>query len=1110
MPNIDQLTLEINTEAGKAADKLGDLISKLEKLSGITGSVGTNLQTISKGINSVNNSFKKLNQLDFDKTNKSIQNLNNALSSMKVSVKSFADTSSQIKTISSAINSLNRAITKISQNQGTSKFNLNGMTFNVNQYQKANNALSKNNSLTGSNIVNLLAQSVVLHKVAEGFGYVVSKANDYIETLNLFNVVMGESTQKASEFVDSLEVIGVDMEQAMRYQASFYDIGKSLGVSTKNAYTLSEQLTKLSYDYASLYNLPVEESFQKLQAAIVGTTEPIRRLGKDISVAKLEETALNLGITESVRNMTQAEKAQLRFITIMEQSSAAMNDMERTINSPANALRVLQAQFTSFTRELGGLFIPIITEILPYLIAFTKLLRQIVADIAAFFGIDLLAFDFNAINSSLGIADQYSGDLSDNLDDSASSAKKLKDLMLGIDELNVLNADTGTAGINTGAAGVGSGFDLDLEDFGYDQILTEVQSKADEIYQSLLKWKEPLMIVAGILGGLFVVKKFVELAKVISGIWGAIKGFTAVSGVIASAVSWLEALGMTLAGGSSALTAIGGASGVAAGGLGAVAVGAAAVVAAIAAVGVVIWGVVEALSPAVEKMDVFADVSEETKNKLEPVISTWEELDKTVRQYNWTNHVITDEDAESVVNKVSDMVDRVLAEVDSDKNQALKDVELLRDAEGISQETYRSMLNDVTSYYDDLESETKDAQDRINEIYRTASEEKRSLTDEEATELETLQNQIRDNAIETMSESATEQLAIMRKLKYNQTAITVEAGSELLQQAVANKEALLQEADDWRVRMLSNLDNRFSSEEAKNSEEYKKQQEAIEEHYAQMVADAEQGYDDIYQQVVEGMGEQAKYIDEETGNIKSNWDVWLYDLGTSWNNFWGGLQTWWNEIITGLSEWWGGITKKFDEWKKEAGKLWNNFWGGLETWYQEVIDDFGDWMKGIWKEITGWFTSIADGWNNFWGGLGTWWDETFGGKGKAGSASVDVGVRYRTTSMPTPNVQAFAGGGFVPTRANFISPDMWTAGEAGRELIGSYQGRTTVMPLENTSFVSTMYEAVYSATRAALESQDDSPLVVNVTAKLDSKDVYNSMQDYEYSSGKSLVKKIKR
>ena len=1121
MAEIDRLTLEIDSKAQTASSGIDSLISNLQKLSSITDTSAKNLKTIASSINSLKNSLNKLSQLDFDKVDQSITRLNTSLSSIKTSVKAFADTSTQIKTMTSALNSLNRAMDKLSKNQGVSNLDLSKMTFNVNQYQRTATAMNNVSSgmLGGAN---MLANIYMLSRIGNAFGTMIQKANDYIETMNLFSVVMGENTRQASEFVYSLEAIGVDMEQAMRYQASFYDIGKSLGLTAKNANTLSEQFTKLTYDYASLYNLPVEESFQKLQAAIVGTTEPIRRLGKDISIAKLEEVALNLGIEESVRNMTQAEKAELRFIAVMQQSTAAMNDMERTIDQPANALRVLKAQFTSLVRDLGNLFIPIVSAVLPYLIALAKFLREVVSGIAAFFGIDMFKLDFNTVNSSLGVADKYTSDLSDNLADGADSAKKIKDYMLGIDELNVLNKDTGTISTDTGAAGVGSGsgLGLDLEDFGYQTVLQDVQSKADEILKTFEKWKPVLLTIAGILSGLWAVGKIYNFIRALKGVRTTSTLVAGAQGLAALATSFfnLAGTGGVLGTVSTAFVALGdtilssigiitGSSVIA--GL----TGFAAVLGVVALAG---WGIYEAMQPAIEQVDEFADVSEETKNKLEPVIDTWKDLEKEITKLDWSDKVITDEDVDSIVSKTENMVDSVLNEVDADRNQALQDIELLQGVETISPKTYRKMMNQTSGYYDDIESETKAAEKEINRILSTASSEKRALKESEVTRLRELEQQIRDNAVNIMTESEEEQMMIMTRLKHNQEALTVETASELLQEAKKNYDEQVTAAEDWRTRMLMQLDQRFGDEATMSNAAYKEQYDAIQAAYEDQVNEAKEGYDNINEQVRTGLGDQSNLIDYETGNIKAKWQVWLDGLGTSWNNFWGGLGTWWGNITTGLGSWWNDITTKFNNWKSNIGTAWNNFWGGLDTWWDETTDGLQDWWDDITSGFNSWLGSLGDKWNNFWGGLADGWNDFWGGMGSwweqnapswlgGGKSRMSVGVDT-VSSISAPSVMAFARGGFVPSAANFVSPDMWTAGEAGKELVGSYQGRTTVMPLENTSFVSAMYQAIYQATRDAY-GENETTVIVQPKVEIGGKEIKQAEQEYQYSSGGGLIKK---
>jgi hypothetical protein len=128
---------------------------------------------------------------------------------------------------------------------------------------------------------------------------------------------------------------------------------------------MSKNLTQLGYDISSFFNISYEDAMQKLQSGVSGELEPLRRLGYDLSQARLQAVALSLGIDRSVNSMTQAEKAQLRYYAIMTQVTTAQGDMARTLEAPANQLRILKAQATQAARALGNVFIPALNAILP-------------------------------------------------------------------------------------------------------------------------------------------------------------------------------------------------------------------------------------------------------------------------------------------------------------------------------------------------------------------------------------------------------------------------------------------------------------------------------------------------------------------------------------------------------------------------------------------------------------------------------------------------------------------------------------------------------------------------------------------------------------------------
>lgn len=205
----------------------------------------------------------------------------------------------------------------------------------------------------------------------------------------------------------------------------------------------------------------------------------VRRLGYDLSVARLEQERLNLGIDKSVSSMTQAEKSQLRYYAMMTQVTQVQGDMARTLEQPANMLRVLKAQFEQCARAIGNLFIPILVKVLPFAIAVANALREIITAIAGLFGVTLQAPDWG---DSFGGATAGSGAIADNMDSAAGSAKELKRYLAGFDELNVL-PDQSNGGGGGGAGGGGGDLGLDLP--GYDFLKNAVTTQIDE-------WKKKL------------------------------------------------------------------------------------------------------------------------------------------------------------------------------------------------------------------------------------------------------------------------------------------------------------------------------------------------------------------------------------------------------------------------------------------------------------------------------------------------------------------------------------------------------------------------------------------------------------------------------------------
>lgn len=308
-------------------------------------------------------------------------------------------------------------------------------------WQKFFETISKGSKKSSSGLTNFAKQLfsiATIKKVWLKATDSLESANEYIEALNLFYVSMGSYAEKAQDYANLVgDSYGVDPAEFMKMQATFMDVSKSFGTASGTAYTMSKALTQLTYDISSLYNLKVDESLNKVRSALVGEIEPIRALGKDLSVANLKLLATELGITANVDAMNQSEKAMLRTISLLRQSNSAMGDMARTLEQPANQFRILKAQLTLLSRAIGDLFLPLVQKVLPYMTAFIKVSQRIVSAFAALAGFELPKFDYadSVIKGNEGVADSA--------DDAAKSMKKL--YQLSFDELNILGSQNSSS-----------------------------------------------------------------------------------------------------------------------------------------------------------------------------------------------------------------------------------------------------------------------------------------------------------------------------------------------------------------------------------------------------------------------------------------------------------------------------------------------------------------------------------------------------------------------------------------------------------------------------------------------------------------------------------------
>lgn len=399
----------------------------------------------------------------------------------------------------------------------------------------------KTGSLT-SQIAGLYAKFFTVTRGIKALWNSVKSASDYVETLNYFNSAFDQVTdgldiskwqnagvKSAEEYVGSFEKrakeltkkmtgfevsdagdltrisggsLGLNPNDTMNYQATYAQMASSMGATADASTKVSQALTEIGADLASVKNLEFNDVWNDMASGITGMSRALDKYGINIRVANLQQELYNLGIDATVSSLSQSDKAILRTITILNSSKYAWADLASTINQPANQVRMLKSNFEALGRSIGTLFLPIVAKVLPYINGLVMALERAFSWLAKLLGIKLSDYV-----SSTGKASVDMGDIADSTDNAASgldnandNAKKLQKTLsvLSFDELNQLNDNkTSSSSGSSGSGALGSAhipeldaaFDKALSDYqkAWDQAFANVENKAQTVSDKIIK-----------------------------------------------------------------------------------------------------------------------------------------------------------------------------------------------------------------------------------------------------------------------------------------------------------------------------------------------------------------------------------------------------------------------------------------------------------------------------------------------------------------------------------------------------------------------------------------------------------------------------------------------
>ena len=332
-----------------------------------------------------------------------------------------------------------------------------------------------------------------VRRLTSGMYEAFEATNDYVEALNLATITMGDGVEAAQEYAQAVEnTMGINQTDWLTNIGSFNQMVQGFGIGAEKANIMSQQLTQLAYDIQSAFNVDdISLVMQRLQSGIAGQVKGMRSYGVELSKAAIEEFALANGINKSWSQMTMAEKVMLRYQKIMTTTTNIQGDMARTIITPANALRVLNNQWQVAKRYMGQIVSVIAVGVIPVFQTLVGVVGAVAQTIANLLGYEMPKINYAMDDLDWGAADdeEAAEGIADAMGDAASNAKKMKDYLMGFDELNVISPnDTAGAG-GGGTGGIGGAYsDLDLMPSTYDFM----GDLTNDLSEKVQEWREKL------------------------------------------------------------------------------------------------------------------------------------------------------------------------------------------------------------------------------------------------------------------------------------------------------------------------------------------------------------------------------------------------------------------------------------------------------------------------------------------------------------------------------------------------------------------------------------------------------------------------------------------
>lgn len=513
-------------------------IAKLAGAGANIGTVTTELPKLGEALKRVINDLKDAPKLEQEtitftqaigqlaNAGNRVETTANSLKKLGEELKKFLDLMSGVQTINKNTIKMVQALADLANVGGKAENSIKNLTSGTTALNVKTTKLTTSLKTLSKQLLNAMGVYVGLYGVIRGLKNAISSSMDYIEVLNYFNAAFGQVAenadyskfeemgdkagkeaaeayynsfaQRAQELTAKMSgftvgesgllqstgeaSLGLDPSELMNYQAMFAQMSSSMGVSSETALKLSQALTEIGADLASVKNMDFNKVWEDMASGLAGMSRTLDKYGANIRNVNLQQKLNELGIEANITKLNQNDKALLRTIILLDSTKYAWGDLANTINQPANQLRLIQANFQNLSRTIGNLFLPIVKTVLPYINGMVIALQRLFSWIGNLLGVNLSGISSAVKSVDIGDIIEDTDDLAGGLEDAKDEADKLNKSIRAFDELKTISMPDDSG--NKKDTGVGN-FDSGLLDTAFEDAFSEYQKTWDEAFAGL-------------------------------------------------------------------------------------------------------------------------------------------------------------------------------------------------------------------------------------------------------------------------------------------------------------------------------------------------------------------------------------------------------------------------------------------------------------------------------------------------------------------------------------------------------------------------------------------------------------------------------------------------